>query len=130
MNLRSRNKVQATFNMSSMTDLIFLLLIFFMLTSTLVSPNVLKLFLPSSSSKTFAKQTVSVSITKEAEYFIDREAVSIDELPSRLAGLSAERDETTIVLNADKDVALDHVVKVMDIANNLNLKMVLATSPK
>lgn len=130
MNLRSRNKVSANFNMSSMTDLIFLLLIFFMLTSTLVSPNVLKLFLPSSSSKTLAKQSISVSIDKDAQYYIDKDPVSLDALPARLKALSSGTDETTIVLNADKEVAIDHVVQVMDIANNLNLKMVLATSPK
>ena len=73
MALRSRNKVSADFNMSSMTDIVFLLLIFFMLTSTLVSPNALKLLLPSSKARTLEKQTVSVSITKDIDFFINAE---------------------------------------------------------
>ena len=71
MGLRSKNKVSPNFNMSSMTDIVFLLLIFFMLTSTMVSPNALKLLLPSSSTQTRAAQTVSVSITKELDYYIN-----------------------------------------------------------
>ena len=75
MGLRSRNKVSADFNMSSMTDIVFLLLIFFMLTSTLVSPNALKLLLPSSKARTLEKQTVSVSITKDIAFFINENRI-------------------------------------------------------
>ena len=74
MALRSRNKVNPNFNMSSMTDIVFLLLIFFMLTSTLVSPNALKLLLPNSQSKTLEKQTISISITKNIEFYINENA--------------------------------------------------------
>ena len=75
MALRSRNKVSANFNMSSMTDIVFLLLIFFMLTSTLVSPNALKLLLPSSKAKTLEKQTISISITKDIDFYINEQKV-------------------------------------------------------
>ena len=75
MTLRSRNKISPNFNMSSMTDIVFLLLVFFMLTSTLVSPNALKLLLPNSKAKTLEKQTISVSITKDIDFYINDENV-------------------------------------------------------
>ena len=75
MNLRGRNKVNPNFNMSSMTDIVFLLLIFFMLTSTLVSPNALKLLLPSSKAKTLEKQTISISINKDIHFYINENRV-------------------------------------------------------
>ena len=84
MALRSRNKVSSDFNMSSMTDIVFLLLIFFMLTSTLVSPNALKLLLPNSKAKTLEKQTISVSITKEIDFFVNEEKVIESNLENQL----------------------------------------------
>ncbi len=129
MGLQTRNKVSPLFNMSSLTDIIFLLLIFFMLTSTLVSPNALKLLLPSSNSQTLAKQTVSVSITKELNYYLDKKRVTLEELSSNLQEKFDEIDDATIVLNADKSVPVDNVVQVMNIANQLDLKMILATKP-
>ena len=75
MALKSRNKVSPNFNMSSMTDIVFLLLIFFMLTSTLVSPNALKLLLPNSKAKTLEKQTISISINKELDFYINENQV-------------------------------------------------------
>ena len=84
MTLRSRNKISPNFNMSSMTDIVFLLLVFFMLTSTLVSPNALKLLLPNSKAKTLEKQTISVSITKEIDFYINNENVDINNLESNI----------------------------------------------
>ena len=129
MAIRSRNKVSANFNMSSMTDIVFLLLIFFMLTSTLVSPNALKLLLPSSSSKTLAKQTVSLSITKELDYYINEEKVQFEFIePMLLKKLSGDVDGS-IILHVDKTIAIEEAVKVMDIANRNKFKLVLATNP-
>jgi biopolymer transport protein ExbD len=130
MNLRSRSKVQAEFNMSSMTDIIFLLLIFFMLTSTLVSPNALKLLLPNSSSQTRAKSNISVSIDKNLQYYFGTEPVTLEQLRSRLQAKAGTLEDPTIVLNAEKSVPIDAVVQVMNIGNDLKLKMILATSPK
>jgi len=127
MALKPRNKVSPNFNMSSLTDIIFLLLIFFMLTSTLVSPNALKLLLPSSNSQTLAKQTVSVSITKELKYYLDKESITLGELKESLKEKFNEIDDATIVLNADKSVPVDNLVQVMNVANDLGLKMILAT---
>ena len=130
MALRSRNKVSPDFNMSSMTDIVFLLLIFFMLTSTLVSPNALKLLLPNSKSKTLEKQTISVSITKEIDFFVNEEKVIESNLENQLKLLLENEMEPAIILHTDKSVDIEHVVKVMDIAYRNKYKIVLATKPK
>ena len=116
MGLRSRNKVTPNFNMSSMTDIVFLLLIFFMLTSTLVSPNALKLLLPSSKAKTLEKQTISISITKDIQFYINENPVSENTIEGELKLLINKDQEPAIILHTDKSVAIEHVVKVMDIA--------------
>ena len=130
MALRSRNKISPDFNMSSMTDIVFLLLIFFMLTSTLVSPNALKLLLPNSKAKTLEKQTISVSITKEIDFFVNKEKVIERNLENQLKLLLENEMEPAIILHADKTVDIEHVVKVMDIAYRNKYKIVLATKPK
>jgi len=131
MALRSRNKVSANFNMSSMTDIVFLLLIFFMLTSTLVSPNALKLLLPSSKAKTLEKQTISISITKDIQFYINENEnpVSENTIEQELKLLINTEQEPAIILHTDKSVAIEHVVKVMDIAYRNKYKIVLATKP-
>lgn len=129
MAIKSRNKVSPNFNMSSMTDIVFLLLIFFMLTSTLVSPNALKLLLPSSSSKTLAPQTVSVSITKELKYYVDETEVEFDFMEGLLQKKMLGNPDNSIILHVDKQIAIEEAVKVMDIASRNKFKMVLATNP-
>ncbi|MAD50631.1 MAG: biopolymer transporter ExbD [Flavobacteriales bacterium] len=130
MSLRSKNKVSANFSMSSMTDIVFLLLIFFMLTSTLVSPNALKLLLPNSKARTLEKQTISVSITTEIEYYIEDQKYPFDQLENQLKQRLANEQEPAIVLHADKTVDIEFAVKVMDIAYRNKYKVVLATNPK
>ena len=130
MGLRSRNKVSASFNMSSMTDIVFLLLIFFMLTSTLVSPNALKLLLPSSKAKTLEKQTISISITKDLDFYIDKEKIRPEHIEQKLKPLINNSLDPAIILHTDKSVDIEHVVKVMDIAYRNKYKIVLATKPK
>tara|TARA_B100001540_G_scaffold148538_1_gene131789 strand:- start:303 stop:695 length:393 start_codon:yes stop_codon:yes gene_type:complete len=127
MSLRSRNKVNPNFSMSSMTDIVFLLLIFFMLTSTLVSPNALKLLLPNSKAKTLEKQTVSISITEEINYFINGKEVAKDNIEKELKIILKDIEDPGIILHADKTVAIEHVVTVMDIAYQNRYKIVLAT---
>ena len=129
MGLKSRNKVSANFNMSSMTDIVFLLLIFFMLTSTLVSPNALKLLLPSSKAKTLEKQTISISITKDIDFYINENKVTAASIEQELKLLIKNEKEPAIILHTDKTVAIEHVVKVMDIAYRNKYKIVLATTP-
>ena len=129
MGLRGRNKVTPNFNMSSMTDIVFLLLIFFMLTSTLVSPNALKLLLPSSKAKTLEKQTISISITKDIDFYINENKVTAASIEQELKLLIKNEKEPAIILHTDKTVAIEHVVKVMDIAYRNKYKIVLATTP-
>ncbi len=130
MNLRGRNKVTAEFNMSSMTDIVFLLLIFFMLTSTMVTTNALDLVLPKAKGKTDSNKNISVSINKELEIFIDKEQVAEAELESRLLSLFSADQDRAIVLRAEEGVPIEKAVNVLDIANRNQIKVVLAVRPK
>ena len=141
MAIKSRNKLDVAFNSSSMSDLVFLLLIFFMLTSTLVAPNAIKLMLPSSNSKTMAKQTVTVYINDEERYFVQKdkremEVTDLSQLSSLIANELMDDETGTVVLRADKNIAVQHIVNVIDAVNeindatNHNHKVILATSPK
>jgi len=116
--------------MSSMTDIVFLLLIFFMLTSTLVTTNALDLVLPQSKAKTVKKQSTSVSIDRELNFFIDRDAIAPELLESALMNVLQGADESTIVLRVEKGVPIEYAVQVMDIAYRNQYKIVLATEPK
>jgi biopolymer transport protein ExbD len=130
MALSSRNKVSVAFSMSGMTDIVFLLLIFFMLTSTLIAPNAIKLLLPQSSNQTPAKPQVSISITENLEYYVNSRQVQFSELEAALDKELRFRAEPTISLHADKRIAFDHVVQVMNIAKNKKYKIIVATSPE
>ena len=136
MTIKTRNKIGVSFNSSSMSDLVFLLLIFFMLTSTLVAPNAIKLLLPSSSSKTMAKQSVTVYINDLFQYYVDETPVTDDELASSIGAKIAGESDATIVLRSDKSVPVQYVVNVIDAVNEINNatgqnhKVILATSPK
>ena len=125
-----RKKLTASIPAFAMGDIGFLLLIFFMLTSTLVSPNALKLLLPNSKARTLEKQTVSVSITPEIEYYIEDQKIPFEDLENQLIQLLSNEVEPAIVLHADKTVDIEFAVKVMDIAYRNKYKVVLATNPK
>jgi biopolymer transport protein ExbD len=136
MPIQTRNKISATFSMASMSDLVFLLLIFFMITSTLVAPNAIKLLLPNSSSKTMAKQTVTVYINEKQNFFVEELQVTEDILESRIAQKLEGQTEGTVVLRADKSVPVQYIVTVIDAVNLINQKtgtkhkVILATLPK
>ncbi|MEM5566967.1 biopolymer transporter ExbD [Psychroserpens sp. AS72] len=129
MNLRGRNKVTPEFNMSSMTDIVFLLLIFFMIASTLVTTNAIDILLPTANGKTENKKSVAVSIKKDLTFYIDDKRVGESVLENELISLLSKKDEPTIVLRAEKSVDVEHVVKVMDIANRNKFKVILAVKP-
>jgi len=129
MALKPSNKRDPNFSMSSLTDIIFLLLIFFMLTSTFVTPNALNLTLPSSNSKSTAKPKVSVSITKGMEYYVNSERVTFDNLEQKLGEMLKGEEDPTVFLNAEKSVSIEKVVEIMNIANSMKIKMVLSTNP-
>ena len=130
MNLRGRNKVSAEFNMSSMTDIVFLLLIFFMVTSTMVTTNALDLVLPKAKGKTDSNKNIAVSINKKLEFFIDKEPVPETELESRLLSLFTSDKDKAIILRAEEGVPIEKAVNVLDIANRNQIKVVLAVRPK
>jgi len=130
MALKSRNKVSASFSMSSMTDIVFLLLIFFMVTSTLIAPNALKLLLPQSNSQAPSKPQVTVSITKDFQYYIGETSVgSLNDLEYQLRVKLAKEEEPTLSLHVDKSVPMEEVVKVMNIAKDNKFRVILATNP-
>ncbi|MDA3881968.1 MAG: biopolymer transporter ExbD [Bacteroidales bacterium] len=129
MAIGSRNKVNAQFSMSSMTDIVFLLLIFFMVTSTQIAPNGLQVTLPKSSSQMSERPTVSVSINSSLQFAVNTEIVPFEELETRLLSILKNQPEPTIVLRVDTDVPTGETVKIMDIANRNRWKFVLATKP-
>ncbi|MGV6845973.1 MAG: ExbD/TolR family protein [Lutibacter sp.] len=130
MKIRGRNKVNPNFNMSSMTDIVFLLLIFFMITSTLVTTSALDLILPKSSGKTENKKSVSVSIKKNLAYYINAKKVSENKLETLLITQLKKTKNPTIVLRAEVGVPIEKAVKIMDIANRHKYKVILAVRPK
>ncbi len=129
MNLRGRNKVSADFSMSSMTDIVFLLLVFFLLTSPAITPDALDLILPKAKGKTSNVQKASVSITKDGAYYVDKERVSEYSIESELKKVLAGQEEPTIILRAEEGVPIEDAVFVMDIANRNSFKVVLAVRP-
>lgn len=136
MAIKSRNKRKAEFNATSMSDLVFLLLIFFMITSTLISPNAIKLLLPNSNSKTMAKQNVTVYINDQFDFYLEKRKVEKVNLENVLAQALQVYDQGTVVLRSDKSVPVQYVVTVIDAVNQINKgrltkhRVILATSPK
>ncbi|WP_417593258.1 ExbD/TolR family protein [Owenweeksia hongkongensis] len=130
MNLKRRNRVSAEFSMSSMTDIVFLLLIFFMIASTLVTSSALDLQLPSSKVQTVKRQDVTVNISPDLRISVGKDIVSEAELESAILAQAKNDPEAVVMLRADKSVPYEKVVMVMDIAYRNKLKMIAATNPK
>jgi biopolymer transport protein ExbD len=134
MALKRRNKIQTTFSLSSMTDVIFLLLIFFMVTSTVVFPNAIKVLLPQSKKQTSATPLARVTIDSDLHYYVafgnEREhAVNFEEITPWLRSVQQSEPTMYVALYADETVPYREVVRLLDIANRENFKMVLATRP-
>jgi biopolymer transport protein ExbD len=134
MALKRRNRVEPEFSLAAMIDVIFLLLMFFMLTSNFVTPNALNLQLPSSTSKTMASPSLSVSVDKNGVFYIEKTPVALtsleNSLRAKIRSLGGETKNTTITVAADKAAAVEHVVSILEVANRLKLKTILATNPK
>lgn len=130
MNLRGRNKVDPSFNMSSMTDIVFLLLIFFMLTSTLVTVSAIDVILPKAGGKTENSKSVAVTITNNSLFYINKSKVTSSDLESGILKEVGTDKKKTIVIRGDQDVPYKNVMKVIDIANKNKLKMILAVKGK
>jgi biopolymer transport protein ExbD len=130
MAISQRNKISINFSSVGMTDVVFNLLIFFMLTSTLVHPSALKLLLPKGSNQTSAKPLTTVSITSDLKYYVEMQPVNINDLEAILKQKLGNQPDTYISLHADKSVPFENVVKVLNIAQSNNYKLIIATSPK
>jgi biopolymer transport protein ExbD len=125
-----RNKVSLEFSMASMSDMVFLLLIFFMISSTLISPNAVKLLLPQSSNQINAKPFTSISITADLKYYVETQPIEFSQIESVLRSKLDGTEDPTISLHTDRSVPIGEVVKVMNLAKNNNYKLILATTPK
>lgn len=133
MKLKRRFNTEPKFEMSSMTDLVFLLLIFFMLITTMIVPNVnaLKLLLPNSSTaKKTEPATVSVAINENKEYFLEKQQIGSEDLYSAIETKLSGVENPAIILHTHHSVPIENVVSVMDVANKLKVKLVLATTPE
>jgi biopolymer transport protein ExbD len=129
MNLQSRNKIDAAFSMASMTDLIFLLLIFFMLTSSFVTPSGLPVNLPTSKASTIEVQKVSVTVTKDLQFFVNERRVTKATLEGELKSKLGSPNGV-VILHIDEAVATRELVFVAGIATSLEAKVSIATKPK
>ncbi len=137
MAIKPRNKVDASFNLASMSDMVFLMLIFFLTTSTLINPNALKLLLPKSTNQTTAKVGVSISIrhytdTNTFSYHINgnKQAIPFSAIEGQLQQELKDAEEPTISLHVDRTVPAEQLVMVMNIAKRNQYKIILATVPE
>ena len=136
MALKRNTKVDAQFSVSSMTDIVFLLLIFFLVTSTLINPNALKLLLPKSTGQVSAKATVSVSIkdwgNETYTYHVngDQTPASYEQVEDELIGLLSSEEDPTFSIFSDQSVPVGEVVQIMNIAKRNHYKVILATQPE
>lgn len=128
--IRRTKRANADFNMSSMTDVVFLLLIFFMATSTLINPNALKLLLPKSTNQTSNTPATVVSIDRRLTFYLNQKVTPFSQLESRLVALLKDSDEPCISIEAEKSVPIEQVVRVMNIAKTYGYKAILATDPE
>ncbi len=129
MAIQSKNKRSINFAMSGMTDIVFLLLIFFMIVSTLVSPGTAGVNLPQSNNQTAANPDVVISITSNREFFIDGEAIQLGEMESQMRQIPRKDDETplTVRLNADEELDMSQVFDFLEIAKRNKFKVILGT---
>lgn len=135
MALKQRNKIESGFSMASMTDVIFLLLIFFMITSTIVVPNAIKVLLPKAQQQTQAKPLTRVTIDENLNYYVaegnqTERQVSFEEITPFLQASFTAAPDIYVALYADESVPYREIVRVLDIANANKFKMVLMTRPK
>lgn len=133
MNLKNRrNRPTAEVHTAALNDIMFFLMLFFLLASAVANPQVVKLLLPKSSAgeQSVAKKTVTVSITSDLAYHVDKQVVPLDALEQTLQSYVNTGEEVTIMLYADSTVPIQNVISVMDVANRMRIKLVLATEPK
>ncbi len=138
MAISSRNKVNMNFSMSGMTDIVFLLLIFFMIASTLITPGAMNVELPRSNNQTIANPDINVSISKEGQFFVDGESVPSSDLEATVKSTLREKlatkqenkqEQPTVRLNADENLNMNEVFDFLEIAKRNKYKVILGTRP-
>lgn len=133
MNFRNKSrKPHAEVHTAALNDIMFFLVLFFLLASAVANPQVVKLLLPRSDSgeQSVAKRTITVSVNKDLQYFVEKQEVPLDQLLPTLQNYVQEGQELTVLLYVDRSVAIQDVIEIMDIANRLKIKLVLATEQK
>jgi biopolymer transport protein ExbD len=131
MNLRKRQRGHVEVHTSALNDIMFFLLLFFLLASAVANPNVVKLFLPrSNSGQSIPQKTINVSITKDLEYYVEKKQVDAANLFQSIETYQKAAPDLTIILYADRTIAIENVIELTDIANQLKVKLVLATETK
>ena len=129
MKLRRKNKFAAEVATSSLNDIMFFLLLFFLIISTVANPNVIKLLLPkASSTQQLSKKQVTLSVDSNKQYFIDKQPVSPENLEAELRKIMEGIQEPTVVVRFDKTLTVQDLVDVLQTGAKLNIKMVMATS--
>jgi biopolymer transport protein ExbD len=132
MAIKTRNKIAPQFSMASMTDIVFLLLLFFMISTTMISPNALKLLLPRSDGQVSDKPITTVSITQDLQFVLEKSPIQFEQLEAalRVKFDGVPEEERVISLHTDRTVPIEEAVKVMNIAKNNKYKLILATVAK
>jgi biopolymer transport protein ExbD len=115
----------------ALTDIMFFLMLFFLIAGTLTNPSVIRLLLPkASNNQSISKQSISVSITKDLAYFVNNEPVQSDALEDAIREATKGLPEATVIVRADEEVPVKNLVAILDIGNKLKIKMLLATRSK
>jgi len=128
MNLRKKNKIVAEVSTSSMNDIMFFLMLFFLIMSTLLNPNVIKLTLPSSRhNQVIHQKEITISVTKDLQYFINNKPIAFNMLESELTGMLLNDKNATVILRCDNSLSVQDLVNMLEIGNKLKVKMILAT---
>lgn len=128
MNLRQKNKAGAEIFTSAMNDIMFFLMLFFIIVSTLLNPNVIKLSLPSAkNTQSLHKKEILLSVNRDLQYFVNNKQIPFEQLQSVLATETNKDKEAFVVLRCDNTLAIQQLVNVLEIGNKLNVKMILAT---
>jgi len=129
MKLKRKREMHAEVYTSSLNDIMFFLLLFFLIISTLVNPSVIQLMLPKASANVqkISKQTINLSVTKELNYFLNDKPIPFDAIMPSIQKLVTNPENTTVILRADRTIQLQDLVSILDIGNQLHLKMILAT---
>lgn len=132
MNIRRKNKSHSSVEVSALNDIMFFLMLFFLIASTLANPNVIKLLLPQAKAgQTVSKQQYSLTVSKDLEYYINNEktALAFEQLESRLSEIAQNSNDVTVVLKVDRSIQVQTLVDVLALGSKLKIKMILATQP-